>query len=96
MLTCKTVALLGIEVRANVFVFLAHFAVRSFELLGRHTRCACEHLQRFEQATKLFEIGVNMFRYLVHFAVRSFELLGRNTTCAYERLKRFVASAKIA
>ena len=79
-----------------MFVFLAHFAVRSFELLGRNTRCACEHSQRFEQAPKLFEMGVNMFRFLVHFAVRSFELLGRNTTCAYERLKRFVASAKIA
>ena len=23
------------------FVFLAHFAVRSFELLGRNTRCVC-------------------------------------------------------
>ena len=26
------------------FVFLAHFAVRSFELLGRNTRCVCELL----------------------------------------------------
>ena len=30
--------------KVAIFVFLAHFAVRSFELLGRNTRCVCELL----------------------------------------------------
>ena len=81
---------------AGVFGFLAHFAVRSFELFGRNTRCVCEHSQRFVQEPKLFEKGEGVFTFLAHFAVRSLELLAGNTRCVFEHSKRFVASTKNA
>ena len=76
------------------FVFLAHFAVRSFELLGRNTRCVCELLPWFVASAKIIPKDAS-FVFLAHFAVRSFELLGRNTRCVCELLPWFVASAKI-
>ena len=82
------------EKGAGVFGFLAHFAVRSFELFGRNTRCVCEHSQRFVQEPKLFEKGAGVFGFLALFAVRSFELLGRNTRCVCEHSQRFVARVK--
>ena len=67
------------------FVFLAHFAVRSFELLGRNIRCVRSFCRDLLQAPKLFQEDAN-FGFLAHFAVRSFELLGRNTRCVCELL----------
>ena len=42
------------------FVFLAHFAVRSFELLGRNTRCVCELLPWFVESAKIFSKGCEL------------------------------------
>ena len=56
--------------------------MRSFELLGKNTRCVCEHSQRFVQEPKLFEKGEGVFAFLAHFAVRSLELLAGNTRCS--------------
>ena len=42
------------------FAFLAHFAVRSFELLGRNTRCVCELLPWFVASAKIIPKGCDL------------------------------------
>ena len=76
------------------FVFLAHFAVRSFhylvEIPGVFASFCCDLLQ----APRLLQKDAN-FVFLAHFAVRSFELLGRNTRCVCQLLPGFVESAEV-
>ena len=42
------------------FVFLAHFVARSFELLGRNTRCVCELLLWFVASAKIIPKGCEL------------------------------------
>ena len=46
--------------KVAIFVFLAHFAVRSFELLGRNTRCVCELLPWFVASIKIIPNGCEL------------------------------------